>query len=376
MSKVLIFIDWYLPAFKAGGPIISINNIVNNLAGFHDFYVVTSVTDLGGELVVEKSDFNKWKKLDENHNVIYLNRPLFSIGKLINEIKPSIIYVNSVFSFKFSILPIVLAKKNKNIKRIIVAPRGMLGEGALKIKSFKKKNFILLAKIFNLYSQIFWHASTQKEALEVFKIFGNKSKVITAQNFASVSNQIGYKKKKKESGKLNILFASRISKKKNLLLLVNAICQSKFKKHITLKIIGHNENPEYFDKCLAFIKNNDISFDYLGPLPHSELSYHYQNCDIFCLPTLHENFGHVIMEALSFGMPILISKNTPWLNLENKQMGFDLELVSELFKEKIDLFYNLSDNEFSEFSKNALNYYKEMNNFEKVTADNVKLFTI
>ena len=376
MSKVLIFIDWYLPAFKAGGPIISINNIVNNLAGLHDFYVVTSVTDLGGELVVEKSDFNKWKKLDENHNVIYLNRPLFSIGKLINEIKPSIIYVNSVFSFKFSILPIVLAKKNKNIKRIIVAPRGMLGEGALKIKSFKKKNFISLAKIFNLYSQIFWHASTQKEALEVSKIFGNKSKVITAQNFASVSNQIGFKKKKKEDGKLNILFASRISKKKNLLLLVNAICQSEFKKHITLKIIGHNENPEYFDKCLAFIKNNEISFDYLGPLPHSELSDHYQNCDIFCLPTLHENFGHVIMEALSFGMPILISKNTPWLNLENKQMGFDLELVSELFKEKIDLFYNLSDNEFSEFSKNALNYYKEMNNFEKVTADNVKLFTI
>ena len=252
----------------------------------------------------------------------------------------------------------------------------MLGEGALKIKSFKKKNFISLAKIFNLYSQIFWHASTQKEALEVSKIFGNKSKVITAQNFASVSNQIGFKKKKKEDGKLNILFASRISKKKNLLLLVNAICQSEFKKHITLKIIGHNENPEYFDKCLAFIKNNDISFDYLGPLPHSELSDHYQNCDIFCLPTLHENFGHVIMEALSFGMPILISKNTPWLNLENKQMGFDLELVSELFKEKIDLFYNLSDNEFSEFSKNALNYYKEMNNFEKVTADNVKLFTI
>ena len=376
MSKVLIFIDWYLPAFKAGGPIISINNIVNNLAEFHDFYVVTSVADLGGELVVEKSDFNKWKKLDENHNVIYLNRPLFSIGKLINEIKPAIIYVNSVFSFKFSILPIVLAKKNKNIKRIIVAPRGMLGEGALKIKSLKKKNFILLAKIFNLYSQIFWHASTQKEALEVSKIFGNKSKVITAQNFASVSNQIGFKKKKKEDGKLNILFVSRISKKKNLLLLVNAICQSDFKKHITLKIIGHNENPEYFDKCLAFINNNDISFDYLGPLPHSELSDHYQNCDIFCLPTLHENFGHVIMEALSFGMPILISKNTPWINLENKQMGFDLELVSELFKEKIDLFYNLSDNEFSEFSKNALNYYKEMNNFEKVTADNVKLFTI
>ena len=280
MGKVLIFIDWYLPAFKAGGPIISINNIVNNLAGFHDFYVVTSVTDLGGELVVEKSDFNKWKKLDENHNVIYLNRPLFSIGKLINEIKPAIIYVNSVFSFKFSILPIVLAKKNKNIKRIIIAPRGMLGEGALKIKSFKKKNFILLAKIFNLYSQIFWHASTQKEALEVSKIFGNKSKVITAQNFASVSNQIGFKKKKKEDGKLNILFASRISKKKNLLLLVNAICQSEFKKHITLKIIGHNENPEYFDKCLAFIKNNDISFDYLGPLPHSELSDHYHNLGV------------------------------------------------------------------------------------------------
>ena len=78
-----------------------------------------------------------------------------------------------------------------------------------------------------------------------------------------------------------------------------------------------------------------------------------------------ESNPHIFIDSQAQSMVSIITSNQ---DLYQKN--------PELFKEKIDLFYNLSDNEFSEFSKNALNYYKEMNNFEKVTADNVKLFKI
>ena len=45
MSKVLIFIDWFAPGYKAGGPITSNVNIVEHLSDKLDFYVITSSFD-------------------------------------------------------------------------------------------------------------------------------------------------------------------------------------------------------------------------------------------------------------------------------------------------------------------------------------------
>ncbi|MBN8497849.1 MAG: hypothetical protein J0M32_13465 [Candidatus Accumulibacter sp.] len=48
--------------------------------------------------------------------------------------------------------------------------------------------------------------------------------------------------------------------------------------------------------------------------------------DRFFLPPFSENFGHAINEALSVGVPVLISDKTPWRNLQEKGMGWDLPL--------------------------------------------------
>ena len=47
---------------------------------------------------------------------------------------------------------------------------------------------------------------------------------------------------------------------------------------------------------------------------------------MFFLPSFSENFGHAINEALSVGVPVLISDKTPWRNLQEKGMGWDLSL--------------------------------------------------
>ena len=48
--------------------------------------------------------------------------------------------------------------------------------------------------------------------------------------------------------------------------------------------------------------------------------------DLMFMPTLGENFGHAIFEALGAGTPVLISDRTPWRNLEARRAGFDLSL--------------------------------------------------
>ena len=48
--------------------------------------------------------------------------------------------------------------------------------------------------------------------------------------------------------------------------------------------------------------------------------------DLFYLPTLGENFGHVIAEALGCGLPVLIADTTPWRNLQQQKLGWDISL--------------------------------------------------
>ena len=49
--KVLVFIDWFYPAYKAGGPIRSVSGMVKQLSNDFEFYLVTSNQDLGEEII-------------------------------------------------------------------------------------------------------------------------------------------------------------------------------------------------------------------------------------------------------------------------------------------------------------------------------------
>ena len=70
MIKVIIFIDWYHPAFKAGGPISSIFNMVEFLGEEVNFFIVTSNNDLDSKLSLNVKA-NQWGKVGQA-NVIYL----------------------------------------------------------------------------------------------------------------------------------------------------------------------------------------------------------------------------------------------------------------------------------------------------------------
>jgi glycosyltransferase involved in cell wall biosynthesis len=75
---------------------------------------------------------------------------------------------------------------------------------------------------------------------------------------------------------------------------------------------------------------------------------------LFFLPTCGENFGHVILEALLAGCPVLISDQTPWRNLQAKGVGWDLPLDSVTpFQQAIHECVAMDDMEFRKVSKQA-----------------------
>ena len=156
-KKILIFTDWFLPGHKAGGPIRSIANLSEFLAEYADVFIFTSNMDLGDQEAYPGIHSDQWTSTDLGYQVYYSSTKHLNYNRVknvIHEIAPDLLYVNVIFSKKFSIFPLRVAAKQTKLKTI-VAPRGMLGAGALSIKPFKKKIFLFIVKnIFKILSMV------------------------------------------------------------------------------------------------------------------------------------------------------------------------------------------------------------------------------
>ena len=84
----------------------------------------------------------------------------------------------------------------------------------------------------------------------------------------------------------------------------------------------------------------------------SALSSRKVTCFLF--PTGGENFGHVILEALCAGCPVLVSDQTPWRDLEAKGVGWDYPLDEpQRFRSTIDELVGMGDAEFQRRARSA-----------------------
>jgi hypothetical protein len=70
----------------------------------------------------------------------------------------------------------------------------------------------------------------------------------------------------------------------------------------------------------------NITIKYIGEITPIEILPLLQKNHLYCLPSQGENFGHSIFESFLIGRPVLISDQTPWLDLNNKNAGWDINL--------------------------------------------------
>lgn len=373
--NILIFIDWFLPGFKAGGPIKSVSNIVNSLHQDFNFFIITSDRDIDDDKPYETEPLDKWIE-KEYYQIAYLseeNRINF-ITKTIQENSFDTFYFNSFFSKKYTLDPLSIVKKIKSNPKIIIAPRGMLGKGALKIKALKKGVFLFFAKLIGLYNNVIWHATDAGESNDIKLIFGNNSKVIVSPNISILN--ITESKIKKNKSELSLVFFSRITQKKNLFYCLE-ILNKLIDHNITLDIYGSIEDETYWKMCEDFIRKNNLKVNYISKLNPLDVQSTLSNYHFLFFPTLHENYGHVIVEALSAGCGLILSSNTPWKNLQKSKIGWDIDLENKNeFISVIEECFEMTQEEYNEYRKNCYNYIEMETNKHNAIELTRKMFSV
>ena len=378
-KKVLIMAGYYLPSVKGGGPIQSIKNIVDNLSDRFDFYIVAADRDLGDDKPFENIAVDKWVRVGKA-NVYYTDISILNWRKtkmIIDGSECKIIYLNSFFDYKFTTVPLILDKINKiNVSKIIVAPRGQFSPGALGLKSKKKEFFIKVSKMIGLYNNLLWHATADSEKEHIQGIFGDEIKIVVANNLTANYCDLTYDKNlEKSERELRVVFVSRIHPKKNLKKAIQLL--QKINGNMIFNIYGPIEDIEYWEDCKRQISllPSSIKVSYQGIVKHEEIITVFKNHHVFLFPTLGENFGHVISEALIGGCPVIISDRTPWRGLEEAQVGWDINLSNEkAFIEAMQLCANMSQDEFDFFSRRAFEYGKSISNNKSDIINTYKLF--
>ena len=148
---------------------------------------------------------------------------------------------------------------------------------------------------------------------------------------------------------------ARIAKIKNLLALLKALKPIKDHK-IILDIFGPIEDKMYWEDCEAAIEElpQNITTCYRGSIGSADVVNTLATYDLYVLLTNGENFGHTIYEALSASVPVLISDQTPWRKLSEKNAGWDLPLYeNERFTEVIDIAASWDINQIRQQKKGA-----------------------
>ena len=133
----------------------------------------------------------------------------------------------------------------------------------------------------------------------------------------------------KSRRRLRAVFAARIAPTKNLHFLLEVLARCDGDIH--LDIIGPLEDPDYWARCQALMPRLPaaVSVEYIGEATHRDLQQRLSTYDVMILPTLGENFGHVIVEAWGAGCPVLVSDRTPWRQLTANGLGWDVPLDHE-----------------------------------------------
>lgn len=380
LKKILICIDWFDPAYKAGGPVQSCKNLIAALHDQFSFYILTSDRDEGDAEPFDNIKFNEWLPYAENVQVYYAQGKA-NLRDIIGSVNPDMVYCNSMYSYPFTIKPLMAVRKLKPAPAMVLAPRGMLQEGAMQFKRTKKKLFLSVMRFLGWEKSIHFHATDRQEEKDILHHFPKAKSVFVAPNFPAQGSP-GWQPAVKEKNSLKCVFLSRIVPKKNLLFLIQCINKIPAAYTIELEIWGSAEDNKYLEQCKAAAANapSHITITFKGPVRNDLLGDVYRHSHLFALPTLGENFGHVIFEAMLHGNPVIISDRTPWNKLTEGHCGYVLSLNNPVeWTTTIASFASMGQEEFNKWSEAVwtfANEYKKLSdpkqlyiqNFSSVTA--------
>lgn len=375
-KTILIFIGGYLPGKKYGGPVTSIENFTNQMCDTYNIRIVCNDHDFKDSTRYENIS-DGWNTVG-NAQVYYTNERDYNYIAFRKLIEPfandvELIYLSGIYYIKMNYAAIKVGR-NFGIP-VVLAPRGDLMKSTIAMKSnskmLKKRVFLHIAKMFNIFSDVTFQATSDEEKLGLNHYLDvNDKRIFLLPNLPVMKHErASYVKQENE---INILFLSRLMIKKNPYYALEIVREMSDKYKVSFDIYGPNEDQDYWSQCEVLIKkiNNskpNINITYRGSLNPEDAKLIYDKYDCFLFPTVSENYGHVIVESMFSNCPVVLSKGTtPWDDYGNKA-GFVIPMDDrKQFTESLEHIAEMNNNDYQQLIKRNQEYVEKKFQVEKL----------
>jgi glycosyltransferase involved in cell wall biosynthesis len=355
--KMLIISGYYFPAQNYGGPGVSIYNLTELLHNDIEFYIVAKNHDYGSYEIF-KDIKPGWNDVANAH-VLYLSDNDYNysnIRDIVENLSVDIIYKSGVYLR--SVKNAVWLSRVTN-KPLIIAPHGELNDGALNIKAVKKRFYLALAKVLDVYSGVTFHATCDDEVEGILRYIGaGKDRILYIPHVPCAMRKT--ERPFADRKELRIIFIGRVCRIKNIQYSISVV--GRMNIPVKFDIYGNIEDEAYYSECMREVQKcgKSITINFLGSADHEQCIKALGYYDVFLSMTQSENYGRSIVEALSVGCPVIISKNrTPWDDLD-KRAGFVVEINdADALIDKLMQLYHMTPEEYAELVRHVYGYFQD-----------------
>ena len=297
----------YKPAFVYGGPIISVSKLTEQLTKAGCYTEVFTTTANGNselpvapgmQVMVDKVPVTYFKRLTKDHS--HFSPAL--LKRLWKEVRRfDVIHIHAWWN-TVSVLSCFIALLHR--VPVVVSPRGTLSPYSFGNRNSRYKKIIhqLLGRKLLLRSHIHTTSAYESESIKALihpKSLQQLPNLVTLGPVFSPEQRAADKQ-------LQLIFFSRIDEKKGLELLLDALPELDVPYHLT---IAGDGAPAYILrlKQQASRLQLETHITWLGFQSANKFSLLSEH-NLLILPSYDENFANVVIESLSVGTPVLVSK--------------------------------------------------------------------
>ncbi|MBI5706392.1 MAG: glycosyltransferase family 4 protein [Armatimonadetes bacterium] len=371
---VLVLCPHYLPGYRSGGPVRSVSTLIERLSDQFDFRVITHCHDYGLAQDYENVPVRQWTRVGAAQ-VLYLRDWDFAPWRLrryIRQVSADAVYLNSFFHRQTTI-PFLFLRRYGLVPKTptVIAPRGEFSSGALKLRGLRKRLFLGVVRFIGLYENLVWQASSEYERDDIRGCLRKNVRTVivhVAPDLSMIQSNAGTSdaRASKNPGELRVVYLGRISAMKNVDYALKLLRD--IQGRVVFDLYGPFEDPSYTAACrtLASELPENCQVTFHGPIPHEEALAAFASHHVFLFPTRGENFGHVILESFAAGCPVLLSDQTPWRNLAELGVGWDLPLAEpSKFEAALQSLMDMDREQWNKLSSSALAYAAKVTTDEK-----------
>lgn len=355
-KRVLIIYRSYFPSLSHLGPATAIRNLVTNMSDDYDFHILTLNHEFATGAPLFKEPLHR--EAGPHAVVEYVPRGLAGLRILTQRLRENFhaIDIQCAFDPLLAIPALVLCRFGMaGNSRIFHTPHGIFMDVIMSAGRLKKALFCRTADLVRLYDKVTHLAGSPGEETDIRRNHVRDQSVRVVSQFVETV-PVPDLKRTKPANRLRIAFVGRVTEQKNLLFAIDIL--KRLKVPATMDVFGAVGDEAYFTACKTAIAgglgNAEIRFK--GGIAKEALFAQLPEYDVLLQPTLGENFGHSIVEALYLGLPVLISDRSPWTDVESQNAGWSLPLSDpQPYADRLGEIYEMGE-EWSALSDSALRY--------------------